>query len=280
MVILDMGMYVFRYTTSSDKPSQSCISLHPAPIGKGSVDFFPGEGVSRNTLVNHGDYTVVRVKGAQASVLVTEYYPEGAAAINGQLHIDPINTAPKERSATKPVPPAAVTDTPKLAELLKAEQPRCSLKLQGHIERTGDVTVENTWLGDPNSQHRLEGFVITWNKKPEGLDLAYLCRNGKGSQPSVGLSGQYIGTRRQAKPITAVAFALSGPQASQYQLSGEVVFAGQPPQTITPDKELSGASGSEQLVAIDVVITAKTAQASPPASPWNDVNTTKIFNQR
>lgn len=272
IAMLNVGMYIFRYASLRSDPLRGCISLHHSPIGKGSVDFFPGEGISRNTLTKQGDCVIVRVKGSQASVLITEYHPEGGTPNSVQLQIEQIGTAAK----TEPRQHAG-----KAVQLEAFEAPRpCSLKLLGHIETRGDVTVENTWLGNPNSLLRLEGFSIAWDNQPQGLDLAYLCRSSKGGEPQVGLAGQYVGTRRQAKPVTAVAFTLSGPQAGNYELSGEVVFAGHSPLAIAPDKELSGKSGTEQLVAIRIVITPRAAQASPPASPWDDLKTTKIFSNR
>nr|WP_019367392.1 hypothetical protein [Pseudomonas luteola] len=267
IAMLDVGMYIFRYALSDTQLSaKSCLSLHHSPIGKGSVDFFPGEGITRNTLTAPGDCVVVRVKGTQASVLITEYIPEGETGTI-QLRIDRIETSLPKPSINKPA------DTPKAPA-------RCQLKLLGHIEARGDVVAEGEWLGEPNTSLRMEGFSIGWQEQPAGLDLAYLCRTGKSSEPQVGLAGQFVGTRRQAKPITTVAFTLSGPKATNYQLSGQVVFAGCPPLSITPGKELSGPNGLEQLVAIQIVIMPKAAQVSPPASPWNDLATTQIFHSR
>ena len=46
---------------------------------------------------------------------------------------------------------------------------------------------------------------------------------------------------------------------------------------IAPDKELSGPTATEQLVALRVIVKHKAAQVSPPASPWDDAATTQIF---
>ncbi len=265
-------MYIFRYT--SNEPTKSCISLHQAPIGKGTVDFFPGEGVSRNTLLRDGDYTIVRVKGAQASVLVTEYHPEGVALNCLKLEIDQIDTHPQKGGPEKLAKSQSVTHPPE-----QPEPTACPLQLAGHVERLGDVCITGGWLGQPGTALRLEGFAISWLDQPEGVDLAYMCRTGN-SEPMVGLAGQYVGTRRQARPITTVAFTLTGPKAGHYQLSGQVVFTGNPPVNILPEQELSGKHGTEQLVALNLVVTPKAAQVSPPASPWNDLKTVKIFSKR
>ncbi|WP_349571884.1 hypothetical protein [Azotobacter salinestris] len=263
IVVLDVGMYIFRYVSDTPAhPRNSSLSLHQAPVGKGVVDFFPASGVVRNTLTTPGDCVIVRIKGAQASVLVTEYHPEGESAAI-QLRIDQISTAPSGPKAVEPspVPPTQAA----------------RLKLHGHIETRGDVAVEDGWLGTPGTPLRLEGFAIEWQGQPQDVTLAYLCRSAKGSEPQVALAGQFVGTRRQAKPITSVAFALTGQRAAQYELSGQVVFGGQPPLAIIPDKELSGPNGTEQLVALRLAITPRAAQVSPPASPWTDTATTHTF---
>jgi len=263
---IDVGMYIFRYVGNTNPESRIYLSLHQAPIGKGSVDFFPAEGVSRNLLTTPGDCVVVRIKGAPASVLITEYHPEGEIG-KVQLRIDKIDTGAQSKPAALQMPAAPVADPG-----------YCKFKLLGHIETRGDVSVDDTWLGSPNTPLRLEGFSIHWHNQPEGINLGYLCRSGRNGEPQVGSAGQFVGSRRQAKPITAVAFALSGERAPLYELSGQVAFAGHPPLAITPDKELSGPTGAEQLVALRLVITPRTAQASPPASSWNDPSITQIFS--
>lgn len=268
IAVLDLGMYIFRYSMpAGEAHRRSCLTLHHSPIGKGSVDFFPSEGVSRNTLTTPGDCVVVRVKGAQASVLVTEFHPENESN-RIHLRIDKIDTS------LSLAPPVSSTPTG-----VDKQAEKCELAFVGHIETRGDVSVKSGWLGNPDTALRLEGFSATWLKQPSGLDLAYLCRTGPGSQPQVGLAGTYVGTRRQAKPITAVAFALSGQSAAGYELSGQVVFAGSAPLAIVPDKELSGPNGTEQLVAIRVDITPRAAQASSPASPWSDPETATIYRK-
>jgi hypothetical protein len=264
IAVLDLGMYIFRYAVpTGEQHKKSCISLHQSPLGKGGVDFFPGEGISRNTLTTPGDCVVVRVKGAQAGVLITEFHPHNESN-RIHLRIDKIDT-----SAPAPIPAESCEPL--------ANPATYQIEFVGHIESRGDVTAPSGWLGNPDSSYRLEGFCANWVKPPEGVDLAYLCRTGKGTEPHVGLAGTYIGSRRQAKPITSVAFALSGPNAADHELTGQVVFAGSPPLAISPGKELSGPNGTEQLVAIRVVVTPRAAQASSPASPWSDPATAQIF---
>lgn len=270
IAVLEPGLYIFRYTAES--ASQSCISLHQAPIGRGSVDFFPSEGVTRNTLNSSGDCVIARVKGAASSVLIVEYHPTNAETGSIQLQIERIETSPQSHRTQA----ATAIDTQ-----LPSEQQSCStvlpVTLLGHIERRGDITVhEGKWLGDPQGNQRIEGFSAACDSLPEGVILAYSCRSAKDSAPHTGLAGQFVGTRSQALPITAAGFTLSGPKAADFVLEGQLVFAGQMPIALLPGKEHSGPTGHEQLVALRLTIRSKAAQTPPPASPWSDPST-QIF---
>lgn len=272
VVMLGAGLYIFRYLPALQGESSSIVSLHQSPLARGSLDFFPAEGVTRNTLVTPGDCIVLRVKGSRASVLVTDYRFENTANAV-RLKIDRINTAGESVDESE-------ANALEIAGNRAIVPPPVLIKHLGHIEAKGDVTVIDGWLGTPQGQARIEGFSITWTDIPEGIDIAYSCRSGTDGEPHIGLSGQFVGTRRQKRPITAVAFALSGPLAADFELSGQVAFADHPPLAIVPGKELTGPKGTEKLVGLRLIITARTPQAVSPASPWNDPAITEIFHSR
>lgn len=73
LLTLEPGMYIVRYASQDTAEEPCLISLQPAPIGKSSVDFFPGETVVRNTLSRLGDTLIVRVKNGAGTLLITEY---------------------------------------------------------------------------------------------------------------------------------------------------------------------------------------------------------------
>lgn len=315
VLALESGMYIFRYASQLPEGQEVCITLQQAPLGKGTVDFFPAEGVSRNTLARLGDCVVIRVKGGKGAVLVTEYH-RASQAVSVDLRVDRIDTsesimrkAPVQQPpvlaeavtaassgniapVTQPAPAASLNMvTPVSAPVISTRgvaspTTGISLAFEGHIERRGDVSVQDDWLGNPDSNARLEGFAINWPNKPQGVDLAYSCKvAGQGKQPAA-LSGNFVGTRRKAAGIQAITFGLVGPQQKAYQISGHVVFAGSPPQAIVNGKELSGPTGYEHLVAISVRITPRAqASASPAAStatpryesPWEDPTITQIY---
>src|SRR5690606_23219670 len=152
------------------------------------------EGVSRNTLARLGDCVVIRVKGGKGAVLVTEYHrvsqAVGAADLRVDLRVDRIDTseaivrkAPAQQppvlaeTVIAPVaqpapilnrPMAPVTSPVISARGVVPAAPGISLTLEGHIERRGDVAVQDSWLGNPDSNARLEGFSINWPNKPQG----------------------------------------------------------------------------------------------------------------
>ncbi|MCK2086877.1 hypothetical protein MXC99_01545 [Thauera aromatica] len=265
IAVLANGLYVVRYVSGPQGGPFDCVTLNPSPIGRGSVDFFPAEGVTRNTLTKVGDCIVVRVKGEQAGLLLTEF----ASTVKSspiELRIDRIATAGRDAQDSQ----TQIRQT--------APPPRVVLK--GHVQRLGDVIAENGWLGAPQSINRIEGFSVDLADFSPGLVLAYSCRSGKGAEPDVGTNGHFVGTRRQAKPITSVAFALSGERAADFELVGQVVFAASPPLAIvSAAKELSGPTGAEPLVALNLEIRPTTTQASPPASPWSDMSRTQVFKE-
>ena len=267
---LEPGMWIFRYASHSAGSVPPLVSLAQSCLGQGTVDFFPGEGISRNTLTKIGDCIIARVKGGSAGVLITEYHAKGQQA-QVQIRLDRIDSRPETLAAAQGAPSGFAPAQPMTTGAAHAG---VQIKAIGHIERRGDVVANNSWLGDPNGFHRLEGFAIHCEGLPEGVSFGYSART-TGSQPQAVLAGNFVGTRQKAKAINAVAFNLGGPKAAEYQLSGEVVFAGQPPQPLQPGQEMTGPSGNEQLVALRIRIEPR--QAASFDSPWDDPAITEIF---
>ncbi len=313
VLALEVGMYIVRYASQLPEGEEVAITLQQAPLGKGSVDLFPAEGVSRNTLSRVGDCVIIRVKGDTGALLVTEYHMAGRKQREVNLRVDRIDTSadlvertladqtpaaaipglPQRPAAapapSRPAPPAPVrAPTPALAPqpilepVRAAPQPMSPLAaplvFEGHIERRGDVRVDNGWLGNPQGNARLEGFAIHWPNKPEGVDLAYSVRiQNQGKQPAA-LSGRYAGTRQKAMGITAITFGLIGPNQKQFQLDGQVVFSGAPPQTILNGHEIASPTGLDPLVAISLAIVPKSEANAPRyQSPWEDPAITQIY---
>lgn len=260
--VLEPGMYIFRYASPTPIDALVCFTLQATPLGKGVIDFFPAEGVTKNTLAKLGDCLIARVKNGATGVLITEYRQTDSNDLRVDLRIDRIDTS------------EAIIAKPKVAQLPVAESVTpVSLTIGGHIERLGDTEIQGDWLGNPQGQARIEGFSVEWSDRPAGIDLAYQCSvRNIGQLPAV-LSGNFVGTRRRAAPIIAVAFALVGPRTEEFQLIGEAVFAGGEPQPIIHGEELRGPTGTEQLVALRLAVlplkTQNEINAARSPSPWD-----------
>lgn len=288
VVMLTPGLYTFRYATQSDSSQPPVpVTLQPAPLGSGSVDFFPAEGVSRQTLRTFGDCIVARVQRAEIGILIAQYHVPSAHGVQDvDIRIDQIDTSGRflGGSAASAAPagatrPSGLEPTRPTQSAVDAQPER--LELLGHVQYRGDVRVTDGWLGDPNGQARIEGFAVEWKDRPKDVDLVYTCQvRGFGQTPSLG-SGNFAGTRQKAAPITGVSMSLMGPGANDYTLTGELVFAGAAPLTIVNGARLAGPTGNEHLTAMRVRIARKQGQgeATVPRSPspWDDPTVTQIF---
>lgn len=260
--VLEPGMYIFRYASPTPSDALVCFTLQATPLGKGVIDFFPAEGVTRNTLAKLGDCLIARVKNGPTGVLISEYRQTEVNDLHVDLRIDRIDTS------------EAIIAKPKVADAPPAEPVKpIELTIGGHIERLGDTQIHGDWLGNPQSQARIEGFSVEWRNRPAGIDIAYQCSvRDIGQLPAV-LSGNFVGTRRRAAPIIAVAFALVGPRTEEFQLVGEAVFADGEPQPILYGEELRGPTGAEQLVALRLAVLPLTPHteinAARSPSPWD-----------
>ena len=275
ITLLEPGMYIFRYASQPIAERSVCIALQQAPLGKGAIDFFPAEGVSKNMLTKLGDCVVGRVKGGVATVLITEYYLADVEIDPVDLRIDRIDTSSAIMRNFFPVQPA-----PEAVGFSKTTPVNAVLKLTGHLQSAGDITVIDRWLGEESSAQRLEGFSISWVNKPEGVDLAYTSTiAGAGPSQKV-MTGSFTGARSKNASLVAVGFGLTGHDREQYYLAGHVVFAGGSRQPIVAEQMLFGPSGTEPLVALQISITPKTeinalrhtSLREKPASTQTDSN--------
>lgn len=256
LLTLEPGMYILRYASQDSAEEPCLISLQPAPIGKSSVDFFPGETVVRNTLSRLGDTLIVRVKNGAGTLLITEYQRADLPVRQVDLRVDRIDTSvgiirsEQQRSA-----PMVANKALEAAAQAERHGSPVVLKLIGHVQAQGDVTASE-WVGNVDQEARLEGFAIVWPNKPQGVDIAYSCKVADVLQPAV-LSGNFSGSRGKRAPITAVAMALVGPRRAEYVLDAQAVFAGCPPQDLVDGQEVTAQQGQAKLVALHVSITPR-----------------------
>ena len=253
VTLLEPGMYIFRYASQPTAERSVYIALQQAPLGKGVIDFFPAEGVSKNMLTKLGDCVIGRVKGGVTTVLITEYYLADVEIDPVDLRIDRIDTSQAIMRNFLPAAPQ-----PEAVALSKTAPKNAVLKLTGHIEKVGDIAVTDQWLGDETGQARLEGFSIIWDNKPHGVDLAYTSTSAGAGPSQKVLTGSFTGARNKAASLVAVGFSLTGPDRERYDLTGYAVFAGAGRQAIVTEQMIFGPSGSEPLVALQISITPKT----------------------
>lgn len=268
-------MYIFRYASTTTAEKAVFIALQQAPLGKGLIDFFPAEGVSKNMLTKLGDCIIGRVKNGVTTVLITEYHLANVAVDPVDLRIDRIDTsAAIMRNFSSPASSSTVAAPASTSATSGAQ-----LKLLGHVQSRGDITTTHDWLGDANGTARLEGFLIDWANRPEGVDLVYTSTiAGAGPSPKV-LSGHYSGTRAKGAALVAVGFSLTGPNSRHYQVSGEVAFAGAGPQPIAADQMLFGPTGKEALVGIKLSISPHPEINAPRyKSPWENPAVTQKYS--
>ena len=265
VTLLEPGMYIFRYASQPPADRPVCIALQQAPLGKGAIDFFPAEGISKNMLAKLGDTIVARVKNGTATVLITEYHMFDESIDPIDLRIDRIDTSPAimRNFGVIPTSEASAIIAPALSPV--------NLKLIAHLQGAGDVESAEGWAGEHDSTRRLEGFNVVWENKPAGVDLVYASTaGGSGPSPNVA-SGTFTGSRGKALPLVSAGFGLVGPNRHLYELSGHIVFRGSVPQIVVADQMMYGPTGTEPLVALHICITPVTKMnAARYKSPWEN----------
>jgi hypothetical protein len=244
IVPLTPGMYIVRFCSTPALGEGAILSIAPSAANT-QVEFFASEGIQNNTLLHQNDCVVVRCCGGEGNILITSISRTGVSMVGAR--IDRIAGAVDRPGAE--IPNLSTHAPPRLAPAA----PRELVNLLGHVEMTGDVKVPTgQWLGDPQSNYRLEGFTIEWPDRPNDVDIAYSCViGGVGRSPAV-LSGGYCGTRQRAAPITAITASLVGKNANAYKLKLEAVFSGAPTQAVSSGVECRGLTGREHLIAIRV----------------------------
>ncbi|HAA44927.1 MAG: hypothetical protein XD36_2673 [Halomonas sp. 54_146] len=291
--VLPPGMYTIRYLgtrptgsveANGKRSANIPLALSQAPIHMpGEIEFICPEGVSHQTLSAPGDYLIAHVKRGDAVLAASKYAPKPLAGkVDVQWRIESLQqpTAESNGAAVK-TPQKHAAPSTKRASLQAAKTSALPVKLTGHIEHRGDVTVgSGEWLGDPKGKARLEGLLIEWQDSPAGVEIIGACRAGNQTLQAKGNS--YLGTRRQAAPITQLALCLSGKNAALYHLDAEAVFSDGSRHALGA-KEAVQANAEGHLVAVRVAVTAAMATTapsqatpSPARSAWLDPQATYI----
>ena len=270
IVTLQPGMFILRHSKDGLAP----LSISRAPsqsLPTGKIESLSTPKTQGAMLYDGSDCIVMHISEASVNLLVTAYLAQADDPVPS-LRIDQIGLD---------------VESPQLqvSKLLAMDAPieisDKGLSIIGHIERTGEVVASaNQCLGDPTSNLRLEGFQVMWPDRPEGVDLAYsVSLEGIGSTPIVN-SGNFCGTRQEARRITEIMFALIGPQAKQFELKGTAYFSGGFQMSLLSGMALSGPSGLEHLIAINLSINPATPKEKNVKNPWEESSQTKVFKAK
>lgn len=272
LTFLEPGLHLFRLVIASNGQIPDQIGLSVAPIGNGLVEFFPGEGVVKNTLVKSGDCVVVRVIGQAAGVLITEYkfgratntakirIDRVATQFNGEEPIPSQNTRP---GAAPPAPFPAPPNLPHVPPIPNPAAPQLSVRLLGHFTGRGDVIAANGLLGDPNNPQQIEGFAAIATGLPPGVNLTYACKVEGARTLQKGANGEFIGNRGSGRKITGVGFSLTGPEAKNFEICGAATFLGAPSMDVINGVMLEISHIKTYLVSILIGIQPKSSSGSP-----------------
>lgn len=281
---LPPGLYALRMLGSNQGERVNPVALSVAPGGRAEVDFLPAAGIVDNTFTKVHDCIAVRVMEEVATLVATEFHH--GEPLSARLEIERIDVPKPPMAAQQQVlaasgtatvpshqlPPTSPQQSTRKTSPKQSAQP-LQTQLLGHIERTGDVVTQNDWLGDPDSDHRLEGFAIKVNGLPPNLKLVYGCKFMSPKLKSqVTNEGKFVGTRQKAQAIQSVVFGLQGKGAEHFTVTGQLVFSGRHLCDITPATQLRGPTGKEHLVAIHLQIVpdatiARNADQADQAEP-------------
>lgn len=265
VILMQPGMYILRQPTGGSVPLS--VSRAPYLLGSvnnsGTMEVLGTPKTDRTMLRDGADCLVLHIFGGPVEVLVS-----ALVQVVGQLPAIRVDKIALEE-AGRAIPPAA-------GPIEIAPQ---GISVIGHVELKGDlVAAPGKTLGEPGSANRIEGFQVMWPDRPEGVDLAYsIVVEGVGAMPST-KTGNFCGTRGEARRITEVTFALIGPNAGQFQLEGEAHFSGGFQLPIASGTPLGGPSGVEHLTAL--ALRAVPRRVGKVANPWDESARTKVFKAK
>lgn len=266
ILTLKPGLHILRYP----KGETATFVIARAPGGNGQMQTLSTPATRGNLLQNGADCIVILVSDAEIDLMINAILPEGQTE-TPRLRVDQVglDEVPVPSLSNFPIAPSAQ---------IVFEVSPSGLSLIGHIETKGDVLAQaSAILGDADAKLRVEGFQIVWPDKPSDVELSYSAGiEGLGLLPTVAV-GTFCGTRGEARRINEVVFSLNGEGASGLELHGTAYFSGGFKMPIANNMRISGPSGFEHLVALQVNVSAATPAATINANPWENAQKTSIF---
>jgi hypothetical protein len=269
---LQPGLYLLRHPGQGQAP----IAIARSPLQKGNNGQWQTLGTAGqlgNVLRDGSDCVVTHIEGGPVELLISVVLAQADSPLPA-LRVDQVALQP--RAEAEPVPAPAPAAAPQSAPAIEVGPH--GISLIGHVEAGGDqVAPQGELLGDPESLRRLEGFQAVWPDRPDGVDLQYGI-SCEGAAPSADvLSGQFCGTRQQARRLTEVHFRLVGPKAREWRLEGNACFSGGFLMPVVEGMALTGPSGAEHLTALQLRAVPADAPGKP-AGPWDPSARTTVFS--
>lgn len=264
VISLPAGLFVLRHPGNGMPP----LTISRTPSRTGKIETLLTNKTAGMVLKDGADCIVMHV--IEPVELLVAAFAAGGAASTPTVKID--------RIALEPSPAAAAPAAPSVPRLVVKDK---GISIVGHVERKGDVVAgEGEVLGNPALNHRVEGFQVMWPDRPAGIELVYgVTVEGVGALPPKN-SGNFIGTRQEAKRITEASFALIGPNAKSYQLGGTAYFSGGFQIPVSSGAPLSGPSGLEHLTGLTLSVAPAVEKKTKAASPWTESPKTKVFSAK
>jgi hypothetical protein len=246
-VNVDRGLFLVEYESADDGAFPPEVAVAAAPGHEGRVDIITHPDGDGRTLWRPDTALVVRaLEPAVLRVTVQPSRPSGSRT--AAVKIVPIGQGAQQGAA------------------LDLDQ----VQLLGHVAGIGDVRVAlGEWIGGPHAPSRIEGLALQWPQLPQGLELRYAVKAGGGQMPAgkMAVSGEYVGTRGRALPLTGLMVELSGPRSRDHELAVDAIFLSQPAMRANGKRlVLSGPTGREPLVGLRLALQPVAAQALPAAS--------------
>lgn len=274
ILTLKPGIHILRHP----KGETATFVIARAPGGDGKMQSLYTPNTNGNVLSNGSDCIVLLVTESDIQLMINSILEAGQTSIP-RLRVDQVTLDEDQLHAAI----IGSGETQTIPEIAKSPQPRTfnvsatGISLIGHIETIGDVLASPLGiLGNPNNSLRLEGFQIVWPDKPIGVEITYSVGiEGLGLMPPSNI-GSFAGTRGEARRINEIVIGLTGENLNDLSLSGTAYFSGGFEAPIANNLRISGPSGLEHLVALELNVASKLVDKIK-LNPWQNETSTKTF---
>ena len=276
MVDVQRGVMLVRYATADDERRPPKVAVVVNPADEKNIELVLNPDHKAAVLWQPGSCLVVRArKPGKLQVDVIALDAGGSTAATVKIETLSQGEAVAAAAHARRPPSDRVNDPG-------------GLRLLGHIAGIGDVqSGPDEWIAGPEAPARIEGLAIEWPDKPADLALHYAVKLSRPHDVSGRMMevGGYAGTRGRALPIVGIALELSGPAATNYQLSVEAAFLSAPLRRSSGRQlDMSGPTGREPLVGFrlrveEINIPLQPAQR-PVARPKKPSGRVRVFRSR